>query len=117
MRNCAPASSASSRARPDNPDLWALLANLYICEHSLMFNPLPDPLGRALRAALRAIELDRANQPGWLWLALAHFHRHDRAGLEEAFDRATRINPRNAYVMAWAGNILTHAGEYERGTR
>ncbi len=102
---------------PDSPDLWALLANLYICEHSLMYNPLPDPLGRALRAALRAIELDRANQPGWLWLGLVHFHRHDRAGLEEAFDRATRINPRNAYVMAWAGNILTHVGEYERGTQ
>ena len=102
--------------QPNNADLWAMLANLYIVEHSLLFNPLPDPLGRTLRAARRAIEIDRANQAGWLWLGLAHFHLHDRAGLEEAFDRAMRINPRNSYVMAWAGNILTHAGDYERGT-
>ncbi len=54
-----------------------------------MFNPLPDPLGRALRAARRAIELDRAQPAG---MAVAGHWRificHDRAGLEEAFDRA-----------------------------
>jgi TolB-like protein/Tfp pilus assembly protein PilF len=101
----------------NNADLWAMLSNLYICEHSLMFNPLPDSLGRAVRAARRAIEIDRGNQSGWLWLGQAHFYLRDRPGMEEAFDRVMRINPRNARAMAWVGGMLTHAGDYERGTK
>ena len=119
-----PASHAELRAafearvtgEPDNADLWANLANLYVCEHSLMFNPLPDSLGRAVSAARRAIEIERSHQKGWLWLGIAQFHLHDRAGMDEAFERAVRLNPRNATALAWVGNILTHAGEFERGS-
>ena len=65
----------------------------------LWFNPRPDPLGRAQRAARRAIEIDRGNQSGWLWLALTHFHLHDRARLRRsAASGRSRINPRNAYA-------------------
>ena len=102
-------------ATPNDAHLWAELANMYVVEHSLWFNPLPDPLGRAVRAARRAIELDHANQGGWFWLAVANFHLHDRIAFEEARERAIRINPRNAYAVAWMGNITTHAGDYERG--
>ena len=102
---------------PDDASLWAILANMCVCEHSLFFNPLPDSLGRAQRAARRAIEIDHANQNGWLWLGIAAFHLHDRAGFNEATERAIRINPRNAYSLAWTGNMLTHAGEYDRGSK
>jgi TolB-like protein/Tfp pilus assembly protein PilF len=102
---------------PDNAELWANLANMYVAEHQLLFNPLPDPLGRSLRASRRAIELDRSNQKGWLWLGITQFHLHDRAGMEEAFERALRINPRNASAVAWVGSMLTSAGEYERGNQ
>ena len=30
-------------------------------------------------------------------------------------DLAIRLNPRNANTLGWMGNILTHAGEYDRG--
>jgi len=100
---------------PDNAHLWAELANIYVVEHSLWFNPLPDPLGRAQHAARRAIELDRFNQNGWLWLAITYFHLHERDAFEEARDRAVRMNPRNAYALAWMGNITTHLGDYDRG--
>lgn len=102
-------------ATPDDANLWAELANMYVIEHSLWLNPLPDPLGRALRAARRAIEIDRFNQTGWVWLAITQFYLHDRVAFEEARDRAVRLNPRNAYALAWMGNITTHAGEIERG--
>ena len=100
---------------PNNAHMWAELASLCVVEHSLRCNPRPDPLGRAQRAARRAIEIDRGNQSGWLWLALANFHLHDRAGFDEASERAIRINPRNASALAWIGNVRTHMGEYERG--
>jgi TolB-like protein/Flp pilus assembly protein TadD len=102
-------------AKHDNAEAWASLANLYIAEHQLWFNPLPDPLGRAVRAARRAVEIDRANQKGWQWLGVAHYHLHDRRGLEESLERALRINPRNSNTMAWMGSVLTNIGEYERG--
>jgi serine/threonine-protein kinase len=101
--------------QPDNAHLWAQLAHLYIDEHSLWFNALPDPLGRALKASRRAIELDQGNQDGWKNLALTCFYLHDQRGMEEASQRAIRLNPRNANTLAWMGNILTHAGEYDRG--
>ena len=102
---------------PDDASLWAILASVYVCEHSLFFNPLPDSLGRAQRAARRAIAIDHANQNGWLWLGITAFHLHDRAGFNEGTERAIRINPRNAHTVAWTGNMLTHAGEYERGSQ
>jgi TolB-like protein/Tfp pilus assembly protein PilF len=102
-------------AHPDNPHLWAELANMQICEHSLFLNPLPDPLGRAMRAARRATELDPGNQEGWEMVALASFYLKDEPAMLEASDRAIRLNPRNSNALAWMGNIRTHAGDYDRG--
>ncbi len=58
---------------PDEAELWAQLSQFYIFEHSLWFNPLPEPLVRARRAARRAIEIDPSNQEGWVSLGLACF--------------------------------------------
>jgi adenylate cyclase len=99
----------------DDPELRAELGNLYLVEHSLFFNVLPDSLGRAFRAARRAIELDPSNQRGWVVLALCYFAGRDEAGLVEAADRVTRLNPRNSNAVAWMGNVLTHIGELDRG--
>jgi TolB-like protein len=106
---------AAVESGPGNADLWADLAHTYVVEHQLCYNPRPDPLRRALRAARRAVEIDRNHQNGWLWQAVAQFYLRDREGVEDAGQRAIRINPRNATVMAWVGNILTHMGEYDRG--
>jgi TolB-like protein/Flp pilus assembly protein TadD len=101
--------------QPDDAELWAELAHLYVAEHALWFNALADPVGRAMRAARRALELDPSNQNGWVNLAWACFFVPDESGLQEAAVRALRLNPRNAHAVAWIGNILTHKGEYDRG--
>jgi TolB-like protein/Tfp pilus assembly protein PilF len=100
---------------PDDPHVWAELAHLYLVEHSLLFNPLPDSLGRAQRAARSAVELDPRHQLGWETLAIACFHLHDEQGMREAADRAIAANPRNANTIAWMGAIFGHKGEYDRG--
>ena len=118
-----PAGHATTRAalerhldrHADNPHLWAELAHLYICEHSLFFNPQPDALDRALRTARRSVELDPGNQEGWKMIALASFYQRDEALMGEAGDRAVRLNPRNSNALAWMGSIRTHAGDYDRG--
>ncbi len=105
------------KTEPDNADLWAELAHLYLDEQIIVINPLPDPLGRALRAARRSVELDPNNQPGWTELAAACFFTRDRAGLFDGGERAIAVNPRNAYTLGWIGNLFAHAGEYERGSK
>src|SRR5690606_1125406 len=40
---------ATVQSDPGNAHLWADLANIYVVEHSLCYNPRPDPLRRALR--------------------------------------------------------------------
>ena len=104
------------KIEPDNAQLWAELAHLYLDEHILGMNPQPDPLGRSLTAARRAIELDPNNQRGWGEQAAAYFFLRNKAGLIESAERAIRINPRNGFTVAWMGNLLTHAGEYDRGS-
>jgi TolB-like protein len=100
---------------PDDADIWAELSHLYSHEYWLGFNPLPDPVARAERAARRAIELDTAHQLGWQRLAMTAQCLRDEHGLAEAAERAIAINPRNVNMLARIGSILTYTGEYDRG--
>jgi TolB-like protein len=100
---------------PPNAELWAELANLYLAEHCLLYNPLPDSLGRALRACRRATEIDRTNQRGWVVLASACFFDRDEPGFTEAADRVVKLNPRNSNAVAWMGTLTAHMGQYDPG--
>jgi adenylate cyclase len=101
----------------DNADLWAELAHIYLDEHILALNVLPDALGRTARAARRSVEIDPNNQSGWNVVAGAAFFMRDAVGLFDAAARAVAINPRNAHSLGWIGNLYTHAGEYEHGSK
>ena len=101
--------------QPHQAELWAELASLYVAEHCLFYNPLPDSLGRGLRAARRAVEIDRTNQRGWVSLADVFFFERDEAGFQEAADKVLALNPRNSNAIAWMGAFTTHKGDYDRG--
>jgi TolB-like protein/tetratricopeptide (TPR) repeat protein len=96
-------------------DAWVALAHLYLSEYALGFNPLPDPLGRAMGAARRVIELDPTHHHGWEVLARVYLHTRDEDGFHHAVERAVQLNARDANTIAWMGDLLTHAGEYDRG--
>ena len=72
--------AAKSDNRPS--DLWACLAQIYVDEYAFGF-PGDDAtsLDRALAAARRGVELDRANQFAMVALAQTHFFRQDLAGV------------------------------------
>ena len=109
------AMEAMVERQPHHAELWAELANLYVAEHCLFYNPLPDSLGRSLRAARRAVEIDRTNQRGWVVLANVFFFERDEAGFLEAADKVLALNPRNSNAVAWMGAFTTHKGDYDRG--
>jgi TolB-like protein/class 3 adenylate cyclase len=107
--------AASSDNRPS--DLWACLAQIYVDEYAFGF-PGDDEtsLDRALAAARRGVELDRANQFAMVALAQTHFFRQDLAAFGPAAERAMALNPLNTDALGILGLQIVHTGEFERGT-
>src|SRR5213076_235378 len=70
-------------------DLWACLAQIYVDEYAFGFSGNDaTSLDRALAAARRGVELDRANQFAMVALAQTHFFRQDLAAFRPAAERA-----------------------------
>lgn len=109
------AAEAMLERQPHHAELWAELGSIYVAEHCLFYNPLPDSLLRGIRAARRAVEIDRTNQRGWVVLASGVFFQRDDAGFQEAADKVLALNPRNSNAIAWIGAFTTHKGDYDRG--
>ena len=96
-------------------DLWACLAQMYVDEYAFGFGGDANSLDRALAAARRAVELDRANQFALVSLAQTHFFRQDLAAFGPAAERAMALNPLNTDAVGILGLQIVHTGEFERG--
>ncbi len=103
------------RIAPNQSDAWAMLANLYWEEHAHGLNPQPDPLGRALAAARRAVEAAPSNNLAHYALACTLFFQKDFLAFRSAAERAIELNRMDASVAALLGNLIAYAGDWERG--
>jgi TolB-like protein len=103
------------RMAPNQSDAWAMLANLYWEEHAHGLNPQPDPLGRALAAARRAVEAAPSNNLAHYALASTLFFQKDFLAFRSAAERAIELNRMDASVAAYIGNLIAYAGDWERG--
>ena len=100
---------------PDRADCWATLAWLYREEYTHGFNQQPDPLGRALAAARRALDAGPTNHLAQAALASTLFFLHDRPGFRAAAERAIALNPWEGYTLAYLGMLIAYSGDWERG--
>ena len=100
---------------PGNADCWALLSNLCREEYAHGFNPKPDPLGRALAAARRAVEIAPSNHLAYHALATALFLRRELSAFRSAAERAIALNPMDGFTMAYLGSLIAYSGDWERG--
>ena len=100
---------------PDHADCWAMLSLIYIVEYSDGYNALPDPLGRALAAADRAVDLAPTHSLGHYATAFVYFFRKEKAPFLAAVDRAVALNPMDGTLLGLLGMLLHHAGDEERG--
>lgn len=100
---------------PDRADCWAMLSWLYRGEFTHGFNARPDPLGRALAAARRAIEADPSNAIAHAALASTYFCRKDFPAFRTAAQRALALNRLEGYATAYLGLQLAFAGDWEQG--
>ena len=100
---------------PSHPDGWAMLSMLYTEEHKHGFNPLPDPLGRALEAGRRAAAVAPSNQLAYHALAQAHFFRKEILAFRNAAERAIALNPMDGCTIAFMGILMGYTGDWDHG--
>jgi TolB-like protein/Tfp pilus assembly protein PilF len=100
---------------PDHADGWALLSMMYAEEHKHGFNVRPDPLGRALEAARRAVAAAPSSSLAYHMLAQALFFRRELQAFRNAADRAVALNPMDGCTTAFMGILMAYAGDWEHG--
>jgi TolB-like protein/tetratricopeptide (TPR) repeat protein len=100
---------------PDDSDCWAMLATVYTDEHMFGFNVRPDPLGRAQRAARRAVELQPSSALASQALAQSLFFRRELEACRPVAERTIALNPMDGASNAFMGLLLALSGEWARG--
>jgi TolB-like protein/Flp pilus assembly protein TadD len=100
---------------PRNADGWAMLAMIYGEEFRFRFNLQPDPLGRSLQAAQRAVDAAPSNHYAHLALAQALFFRQEFGEFRNAAERALKLNPMDGATCQYLGHLLAFSGDWEYG--
>jgi serine/threonine protein kinase/tetratricopeptide (TPR) repeat protein len=100
---------------PDRGDCWAMLSWLYREEYTHSFNPRPDPLGRALTAARRAVDAAPTNHLAHAALAAALFFHHELGAFRAAAERSLALNSMDGLTSAYLGFQIAYSGDWERG--
>jgi TolB-like protein len=100
---------------PGYADGWAMLSMMYGEEHRFGFNAQPDPLGRSLQAARRAVDAAHANHFAWLAVAQALFFRKEFDAFRDAAERAIALNPIDGSTIEYLGHLIAFSGDWEHG--
>jgi serine/threonine protein kinase/tetratricopeptide (TPR) repeat protein len=100
---------------PDQGEIWAMLSTVYWHEHALGFNPQPDPLGRALAAARRSIDVAPTNNLGYSALATVLYLQKEMQAFRSMAERAIELNPMDGSNLAHCGMLIAYSGDWERG--
>jgi tetratricopeptide (TPR) repeat protein len=103
------------RNAPAYADAWAMLALLCVQEHAQGFNLQTDALTTGEAAARRAVEAAPSNHLAWFSLAQALFFQKEFQSFRNAAERAVALNPMDGNSIAFLGELLTYAGDSERG--
>ena len=102
---------------PASADAWAMLALLHVQDYGQGFGLYADSLERGSTAARRAVETAPSSPLAYFSLAQALFFQRDFPGFRHAADRAVALNSMDGNSIAFLGELLTYAGDAERGLR
>ena len=102
-------------SEPHYASAWACLSSVYVDEHRFDFNLAEDPLGRSLRAARKAVELDATSPLAYLAIAIACYFRRDFAAFRLAAERAMELNPSDASTHAQLGILIFYTSDRDEG--
>jgi Tfp pilus assembly protein PilF len=94
---------------------WAALSLILGTQHYYGFDGRPDPLGRALQAARKAVDLDPSSHRAHQALAETLFWRKEIQAFRPAAERAVALNPMDGCAVASIGALIAYSGDWERG--
>jgi adenylate cyclase len=97
-------------------DGWAVLAWMLTQDYGQGFEVEPDPLVQAAAAARKAVELGASAHLAWFSLAQVHFFEKQFESFRYAAERAVELNPLDGHTIASLGELLTFAGDLDRGS-
>ena len=100
---------------PAYADAWAMLAWLHVQDYAQGFNLQSDSLASGLSAAQRAVDLAPSNHFAWFGLAQALFFQKEFQSFRNAAERAVALNPMDGNSIAFLGELLNYAGDWDRG--
>jgi TolB-like protein/predicted Ser/Thr protein kinase len=100
---------------PGYADGWAMLSMLIREEYTHGFNVRPDPVGRALATARRAVEAAPSNHLAYHALASAQFFRREFQAFRNSAERAIALNLMDGFTAAYLGFLIAYAGDWEGG--
>ncbi len=103
------------RKAPDYADAWAMLALLCVQDYAQGFNLQAEPLTSGSTAARRAIEAAPSNHLAHFSLAQALFFQKEFQSFRNTAERAVSLNPMDGNSIAFLGELLTYAGDGDRG--
>ena len=116
--NHAAARDALERAvekAPGNGLALAMLAIIFREEYNHGFNQRPDPLGRALAVARRAVDAEPTNYLAHHALASVHFFRRELQAFRSEAEQAFQLNPMDGFTFGYLGMLTAFAGDWDRG--
>ena len=102
------------RKAPDYADAWAMLAFLCVQDYGQGFSLQADSLTSGLTAARRAVDAAPSNPLAYCSLAQGIFQKEFQS-FRNAAERAVALNPMDGNFIAFLGELLTYAGDWERG--
>ena len=103
------------RKAPAYADAWAMLAFLCVQDYAQGFNLQADSLTSGSTAAQRAVEAAPSNPLAYGSLAVALFFQKEFQSFRNAAERTVALNPMDGNSIAFLGELLTYAGDWERG--
>lgn len=103
------------RQAPAYADALAMLAWLCVQDYAQGFQLQAGTLTRGLAAAQQAVEAAPSNHMAYFSLAQALFFLKESQRFRNAAERAVALNPMDGNSIAFMGELLTYAGDFERG--
>jgi TolB-like protein/tetratricopeptide (TPR) repeat protein len=103
------------RKAPAYADAWAMLALLCVQDYAQGFELQADSLTSGLTAAQRAVEAAPTNHLAFGVLAQVLFFQKEFQGFRNAAERAVALNSMDGDSIAFLGELLTYARDWERG--
>lgn len=100
---------------PSFDEAWSHLSWVYTDEEVFGFNPQPNAMERALRAARKAVELAPDNYHNHWLLSRVHYFMGQRELFLAESRRALDLNSSDGTTLGLIGLYTAWAGEWERG--